>query len=202
MLYKKIKEAWKNPKKNINELFRTRLIEWRKQNTIIRIKRPTRLDRARNLGYRAKQGIILVRVRVKSGGRQRPRPTKKGRRSKRQTSRKLVGITYQQIAEQRANKKYVNCEVLNSYYVGKDGKSQWYEIILIDRDHPQIKKDKKLSAVAKQKGRVYRGLTSVGKRSRGILTHKGKGAEKLRPSRRKHMVRTKQSRTPHPPKKT
>ena len=29
-----------------------------------------------------------------------------------------------------------------------------------------------------------------------------KGAEKLRPSRRKHMVRTKQSRTPHPPRKT
>ena len=32
--------------------------------------------------------------------------------------------------------------------------------------------------------------------------NKGKGAEKLRPSMRKHMVKHKQSRTPHPPKKT
>ncbi|ALV62505.1 LSU ribosomal protein L15e [Thermococcus sp. 2319x1] len=40
------------------------------------------------------------------------------------------------------------------------------------------------------KGRVFRGLTSAGKRSRGLL-NKGKGAEKVRPSIRAHRGRGK-----------
>ena len=43
--------------------------------------------------------------------------------------------------------------------------------------------------------------TTVDEKSRGLM-NKGKGAEKLRPSKRKHMGKHKQSRTPHPPKKT
>ena len=185
MFYQRLRELWKKPN-SIKDLTTQRMIDWRKQDTIVRIVRPTRLDRARSLGYRAKQGIILARVRVNRGGRQRPRPTKAGRRSRRQTSRKIVGISYQQIAEQRANKKFINCEVLNSYFVAKDGKHYWYEIILIDRAHPQIKKDPKLKELAKKRGRVHRGLTSSGRKSRGLL-NKGKGAEKIRPSRRANL---------------
>jgi len=188
-LYKKIRELWKSPKKNLGSLWKDRLIAWRREKTVVRINRPTRLDRARSLGYRAKQGIVVVRVRVKRGGRKRPRPTKKGRRSKRQTIRKIVRKNYQQIAEERACKKYKNCEALNSYYVMEDGMYKWYEVILIDRDHPQIKKNKQLKGVAKKRGRAFRGLTSAGRKGRGLRSNKGKGAEKVRPSRRAHSRR-------------
>ena len=74
-------------------------------------------------------------------------------------------------------------EVLNAYEVGKDGKHKWYEVILIDGKHPRINKDKRTSWILNpaNKGRVFRGLTSAGKSSRG-LRNKGKGAEKIRPS--------------------
>ena len=178
MLYQNIKENWRNLSK---ELRHSRLIEWRRSNAVIRIERPTRLDRARSLGYRAKKGILIVRVRVQRGGRQRPRPTKKGRRSKRQTSRKVLGMNYQWICEQRANRKYKNCEVLGSYPLLKDGRYYFAEVILIDKDHPQIKNDKQLRNIARMRGRVFRGLTSQARKSRG-MRGKGKGFEKARPS--------------------
>ena len=189
MFYQKIKENWRNLSQ---ELRQSRLIAWRRESAVIRIEKPTRLDRARALGYKAKQGIFIVRVRVPRGGRQRARPTKKGRRSKRQTSRKIVTMSYAWICEQRANKKYKNCEVLGSYPLLKDGKYYWSEVILIDRDHPQIKQDKQLKNVARQRGRVFRGLTSSARKSRG-MRGKGAGFEKARPSVRANTRR----RTPN-----
>ena len=57
------------------------------------------------------------------------------------------------VAERRVNDKYPNMEVLGSYYLHKDGKNIWYEIILADTGHPCISKDKemrgKLKAFAK-----------------------------------------------------
>jgi large subunit ribosomal protein L15e len=94
---------------------------------------------------------------------------------------------YQAIAEERANKSFVNCEVLNSYYVGEDGKSYWYEVILVDRAHPSVLADKRTAGITRQRGRAYRGLTSAGRRTRG-LHNKGMGAEKIRPSRRANSV--------------
>jgi large subunit ribosomal protein L15e len=64
-------------------------------------------------------------------------------------------------------------EVLNSYWVGADGKYKYYEIIMVDPNHPEIKNDASLNWVARQKGRAFRGLTAAGKKSRG-LRHKGK----------------------------
>lgn len=181
-VYKYIREAWKKPRENMPDIMKSRLILWRKQPACIRIKRPTRLDRARSLGYKAKEGIIIVRQRLIRGGRQKPLSGK--RRPKRMTRRKIVGKSYQQIAEERAARNFTNCEVLNSYLVAKDGKYAWHEIILIDKANPSILKDKNLKWIAKphHKGRAARGLTSAGKKSRGLY-HKGKGAEKLRPSR-------------------
>ncbi|UTY62056.1 MAG: 50S ribosomal protein L15, partial [Marine Group I thaumarchaeote] len=54
-------------KENAPEL-RSRVIGWRKQNAITRIDKPSRLERARRLGYKAKQGIVVVRMRVGTGG--------------------------------------------------------------------------------------------------------------------------------------
>ncbi len=189
MLYNKIKELWNAPlNKEMREIWFRRLIEWRKEGAVVRIQRPTRLDRARALGYKAKQGILLARVRVARGGRQRRGSLKKGRRSKAARAKKIVDINYQAVAERRVNNKFKNCEILNSYYVGKDGRYAFYEVILIDRDHPQIKNDEQLRGVAERKGRIYRGLTSSSRKSRG-LRHKGKGAEKMRPSRSAHYRR-------------
>ena len=191
-MYKYIRNAWKQPKENLGSIWKERLILWRKEPVTVRIERPTRLDRARSLGYKAKQGFVIVRQRVIRGGRQRPQ-IRKGRRSKHYRRRKIVGLSYQSVAEQRAAKKYVNCEVLNSYYVAKDGRYFWYEVILVDKAHPQVLSDPNLKWIAEKKhtGRVFRGLTAAGKRSRGILTHKGKGAEKMRPSLRANLRRSK-----------
>jgi len=190
--YKYIKQAWLRPKSTIKELLRDRLIQWRHENAITRIEHPTRLDRARNLGYRAKQGFVLTRVRVLRGGKKRPRPTKKGRRSKRQTIKKALGKNMQWICEERTAKKFPNLEVLNSYYLAKDGKHIWYEVILVDPQNPAIKSDKKLSWIGQgaNRRRVFRGLTSAGRRSRG-LKKKGMGTEKIRPSLSAHRRRGK-----------
>jgi len=65
---------------NTDEL-KSKAITWRTEHAIQRIERPSRLDRARKLGYKAKQGIILVRARVGRGGMRKQRPVS-GRRPK------------------------------------------------------------------------------------------------------------------------
>ena len=178
-MYKYIRQQWQNS--STPELTRQRLIQWRKENSTVRVDHPTRLDRARSLGYKAKQGILIVRQRVQRGGHRKPFPSG-GRRSKKWTTRKSLAMNHQTIAEQRANKSYVNCEVLNSYEIGRDGHHLWYEVILVDRSSPVIKADKNLRWIMHTRGRAFRGLTSSAKKGRG-LRNKGMGAEKLRPSR-------------------
>ena len=95
----------------------------------------------------------------------------------------MVSKGYQQIAEERAARNYTNCEVLNSYLVAKDGQNQWFEIILVDRTNKSILADNTINWISLQKGRVFRGLTSAGKKSRG-LRNKGIGAEKVRPTQK------------------
>lgn len=177
-IYRYLREAWNRPREGLKSAYRERLIAWRREPTTVRIERPTRLDRARSLGYRAKQGIILVRQRVGRGGRMRER-IRAGRRSAHFGQKKTVDKSYQQVAEERASRTYPNCEVLNSYWVAEDGKQIWYEVILLDRSHPAILKDPLLKNVASQRGRAQRGLTSAGRRSRG-LHRKGQGSEKTR----------------------
>ena len=67
-------------KENSPEL-RDRVVSWRKQDAVTRIEKPSRILRARRLGYKAKQGIIVIRMRVGTGGMRRKRPTG-GRRPK------------------------------------------------------------------------------------------------------------------------
>ena len=177
---KYVREAWKKPQETMPELWHERLIKWRREPSTIKLEHPTRLDRARSLGYKAKNGFVIARQRVPRGGRMREKPAG-GRRSK--TARRLFILdqNYQTVAELRAQKKFPNCEVLNSYWVAQDGRFYWYEVILVDKEHPEILADKQLKWMAKpvHQGRVYRGLTSSARRSRGLLHH-GKGAEKLR----------------------
>lgn len=172
--YKYIKQNWGKDK----TLQRERLIKWRKEPSTVKAEHSTRLDRARALGYRAKQGVFIVRQRVSRGGRKRQK-IRKGRRPKHYRHRLVLDMNYQTVAEQRAAKSYPNCEVLNSYFVGKDGINYWYEIIMVDRSHPAVLKDKSFKEIAKQRRRVLRGKTSSARKSRG-LRRKGIGAEKAR----------------------
>ena len=186
MAYKYIAEAWaKSERSYVDELMRQRLIEWRKQRTITRIEKPTRLDKARKLGYKAKQGIVIARVRVRRGGLRKQRP-KAGRRPKRMGVLKFKPAkSLRIIAEERTAKKFPNLQVLNSYWVGEDGRSKWFEVIMVDPNHPAIKADKDLNWITQKQHtkRVFRGLTSAGKKIRS-LRRKGKGAEKFRPSKK------------------
>ncbi len=197
-MYHFIAELWKRPYDGeMKEVMKQRLIKWRREPAVIRIDRPTRLDRARALGYKAKPGFVVVRVRVRKGGLRKPRPNK-GRRPKRMG---IYGFapakSLRLIAEERAARKYPNLEVLNSYYVGEDGNYKWYEVILVDPHHPAICNDKDINWICEKqhKGRVFRGLTSAGKKMRGLrksrglkytIKHKWKKKQRERMLRKRH----------------
>ncbi|MEM3431304.1 MAG: 50S ribosomal protein L15e [Candidatus Micrarchaeia archaeon] len=157
-LYKQIQKTFQKEYKERSPAYRARISEWRKQSPIVRVEKPTNLARARTLGYKAKDGFVIVRVRVKRGKRKREihmrgrKPSKTGRFYSRHKSLQLI-------AEERAGRKFRNLEVLNSYFVGEDGQYKFYEVILVDPEKTGLKL---------QKGRVFRGLTSQGRKMRGL----------------------------------
>jgi large subunit ribosomal protein L15e len=182
-MYDQISELWKQPKERMGAVYKQHLIDWRREPATVRLDYPTRLDRARSLGYRAKQGVFVVRQRVAAGAHKRP-DFDGGRHSKHFRTTMILVKNYRLIAEERANKSFPNCEVLNSYFVGGDSKHYWYEVILVDRSHPSVRADARLGWMTNpsHRGRVFRGRTSAGRKIRG-LRHKGKGTEHFRPSR-------------------
>ncbi|MFB6284524.1 MAG: 50S ribosomal protein L15e [Halobacteria archaeon] len=184
--YSYIRDEWKNlDEGEIEEVQWRRLQRWRDQGAVEKIERPTRLDKARSQGYKAKQGVVVVRTRVRKGSARKEAP-KMGRRSKRTGTVKITrSKSLQRIAEERTSRKYSNLEVLNSHWVGQDGSYKWFEVILLDPDHPAIENDSDLNWICNgsAQGRAYRGKTKAGKKGRGI-SEKGKGTEATRPSKK------------------
>ena len=133
-------KMWKS---NSTEL-REKAVIWRKQNAVTRVDKPSRITRARRLGYKAKQGITVVRMRVGTGGMRRQRP-RGGRRPKHLgVTRIKAAVSMKQVAERRVLERYPNMKLLGSYFLYKDGMHYWFEIILADPSHPSIAKDKEL----------------------------------------------------------
>jgi large subunit ribosomal protein L15e len=199
-LYSRVGETWHKASEEKEELDWSRKIEWRKGESFVRVERPLRIDRARALGYRAKPGFVIVRARVRRGSLHKRR-FNHGRKPRAMGVRKITASkSIQRIGEERVAKRYPNCEVLASYWIGDDGRSYYYEVILVDTSHPAIKNDPKINWICQPQhhGRVYRGLTPAGKRGRG-LGKKGKGSEKTRPSVAKSVSRSHQrvQMTPH-----
>lgn len=164
MAYKYMAEAWKKPESSyVKDLMQERVMAWRKEPAILRVDKPTRIDRARRLGYKDKPGYIIVRVRVRRGGLRKLRP-RMGRRQKRMGVAKYkTAKSMRLIAEERAAKRLPNLEVLNSYWVWQDGRSKWYEVMLVDLTLlPEL-------SLGKGRGRVFRGLTGAGRKARGLL---------------------------------
>ena len=56
----------------MNFIFRVRTWEYRNLPVVHRVNKPSRPDKARRLGYKAKDGYVVYRVRVRRGGRKRP----------------------------------------------------------------------------------------------------------------------------------
>eukprot|EP00475_Leptophrys_vorax_P001566 TRINITY_DN1085_c0_g1_i1.p2 TRINITY_DN1085_c0_g1~~TRINITY_DN1085_c0_g1_i1.p2 ORF type:complete len:154 (-),score=39.74 TRINITY_DN1085_c0_g1_i1:95-556(-) len=143
------------------------------------------------MGYKAKQGIVIFRSRVRRGGRKRNackgivygKPKHQGV-TQLKTTRKL-----QAFAEERAGRKATNLRVLNSYWVGEDATYKYFEVIMVDPSHNAIRNDPRMNWIcsSKHNHRECRGLTSVNKKSRGL----GKGTKhhKAGPSRRANWKR-------------
>jgi large subunit ribosomal protein L15e len=166
-MYHFIRESWKSPDQKV---LRERMTKWRSEGAIVQVEKPLRLDKARALGYKAKNGFMVVRVKILRGGRARPRPRKARKKGRTLSVKKILAISYQGVAEQRAGRKYQNLEVLNSYEVGKDGMNYFYEVILVDPSVPEIKSDPTINWICKKdnRKRAFRGLTSAGTKSRAL----------------------------------
>ncbi len=138
MAYAYISQQWKKRSPEFEDWLRHAAVSWRREPAVRRLERPTRIDRARRLGYKAKQGVIVVRVRVRRGGARKIRPSS-GRRQKAMGVVKFTrAVSIQEIAQKRASRKYPNLTVKESYYLYSDGKSHWYEVILEDLNHPSL----------------------------------------------------------------
>lgn len=172
--YKYIQENLEKEYKERNELYRQKVISWNKAGSIERVEYPSNLPRARTLGYKAKNGYVIVRVRMGRGRRKRQK-TWGGRKPRHNYMFVQPQISHQAMAEQRAARVYKNLETLNSYWVGEDGNHKFFEIIMVD---PQIVKD---VAAIKTSGRAFRGLTSQMKKARGLRAY---GKDALRPEKK------------------
>ncbi len=181
--YKYIQKSFQKAYSERSQELKERLMNWRKEPVIVRLEKPTNVARARNLGWKAKQGFVVARIRVRRTSGKHERPNKGRKPSRMGVLKKKRKKSIQWIAEERVARKFPNLEVLNSYYIAEDGQNYWYEVIMVDPNHPAIKNDKNVNWVLGIKGRVHRGLTSAGKKGRGLRS-KGKGAEKIRPSLR------------------
>src|SRR5690349_9546124 len=133
-----MEESWQNPTPEMKDWLRRSAMTWRREPVVKRVARPTKLATARRLGYRAKPGIVVVRIRIRRGGARKPRPVS-GRRQKAMGSIKFTrSLGIQEIAERRAARRYPNMSIENSYHLFSDGTSHWYEVILVDRNRGEL----------------------------------------------------------------
>ncbi|GJJ09673.1 hypothetical protein Clacol_003897 [Clathrus columnatus] len=174
--YKYIGELYKKKQSDVLRfLLRVRCWEYRQLNVIHRASRPSRPDKARRLGYKAKQGYVVYRIRVRRGNRKKPVP--KGATYGKPVRQGVNQLKYQRglksTAEERVGRRCGNLRVLNSYWINQDGVYKYYEVILVDPNHKAIKRDPRINWICNpvHKRREARGLTSIGKQNRGL----GKG---------------------------
>merc|ERR1712048_578023 len=167
-------------------LARLRTWEYRQLPAIHRCTRPSRPDKARKLGYKAKQGLLIYRVRIKRGDRKKRvakgivygKPVNQGVNKCKKTR------NLRSVAEERIGRKCGGLRVLNSYWVTQDASHKWFEVIMVDPFHKCVRDDPRINWICKNtmKHRELRGLTAAGRRARGLRV-KGKRASKIRPSK-------------------
>ena len=186
--YKYLEEFWRKKQTDtLRFLSRVRNWEYRQMPAIHRATRPSRPEKARHLGYKAKQGFCIYRVRVKRGGRKKrvAKGIVYGKPKNQGVNKIKMARNFRSIAEERIGRKCGGLRVLNSYWVAHDAVHKWYEVIMIDPFHKCIRDDPRINWICQNtmKHRELRGLTAAGRRARGMEA-KGKRASKLRPSKR------------------
>lgn len=154
--YKYIAKTLQKQYKERNSTYRGKIVSWRAGPAMVRVVTPSNIVRARTLGFKAKQGYAVVRVRVDKGRRTRRRSSG-GRKQKNYYLFVQPQLSHQAIAEQRVNRVYKNMEVLNSYWAGEDGNYKFFEVILADPTKPTVN----VSSVMRP-GKSFRGLTAAG----------------------------------------
>jgi len=186
--YKYLEELWKKKQSDVLKfLLRIRCWELRQLPAVHRASRPSRPDKARRLGYKAKQGYVIYRVRVRRGGRKRT--ISKGIVFGKPATQGVNQLKWERSlrskAEERVGRRCGNLRVLNSYWVNADATYKYFEVILVDPHHTTIRNDPRINWICKpvMKHRELRGLTATGKKSRG-LQGKGSKHSAQRPSRR------------------
>ena len=181
-----LNELWKKKSSDVLRFTqRIRAWEYRHQHAIVRVQHPTRPEKARALGYKAKQGYAIFRIRLRRGGRRVN--AHRGITYGKPSTAGILGLklnkNYRAVAEQRLGRKFGNVRVLNSYWVNNDATYTWYEIVTVDPMHKVIRNDAKINWIVNSvhKHREARGLTSAGRKHRG-MRNKGHKANKIRPS--------------------
>merc|ERR1711933_159633 len=153
-------------------LLRVRCWELRQLNVIHRASRPSRPDKARRMGYKAKQGYVIYRIRVRRGGRKRPVPkgATYGKPKSHGVNQLKPTRNLQSVAEEKVGRKLGGLRVLNSYWVAQDSTYKYYEVILVDTFHKAIRRDPETNWIcsSKHKHREMRGKTSAGRKHRGL----------------------------------
>jgi len=181
--YKYIQEIWRKKQSDVMMfLLRLRCWEYRQCHAVHRAPRPSRPEKARRLGYKAKPGFVIYRIRVRRGCRKRK--VNRGRTSGKPRNHGVNQLkptrNLQAIAETRVGVRVAkSLRVLNSYWVAQDSTFKFYEIICVDSFHPAIRNDAKVNWICAtaHKHREHRGLTSAGRKHRGL--GKGVGYSKV-----------------------
>ncbi|XP_058919650.1 large ribosomal subunit protein eL15-like [Kogia breviceps] len=171
--YKYIQQLWRKKQLDVMRfLLRVRCWQYRQLWALPRAPRPTRSDRARRLGYKAKQGYVVCQVRVRRGGRKRPVPkgATYGKPVHHGVNQLKLARSLQSVSEERAGCHCGALRVLNSYWVDEDSTYKFFEVILIDPFHKAIRRNPDTQWITKpvHKHREMRGLTSAGRKSRGL----------------------------------
>ena len=166
---------------------RLRTWEYRQLPSIVKCSKTARPDKARRMGYKSKQGYVLYRVRVPRGSPKRKNA--KGIVYGKPVHQGIKGIkatrSLRCVAEQRAAKRCGNLRVLNSFWVAEDATFKYFEVIMVDPSHKAIRRDPRINWIVAgvHKHRELHGVTSAGKKSRGLRV-KGNFATRVHPSRR------------------
>ena len=140
------------------------------------------------LGYKAKQGYVVFRTRIRRGGRKKmvSKGIVYGKPRNAGVNKMKCTRNLRSVAEERVGRKIAGLRVLNSYWVGEDARHRWYEIIMIDQGHKTIRNDPRINWIcnATMKHRELRGVTSAGRHGRGLHKRGPHFATKSRPSKR------------------
>merc|ERR1711904_158205 len=170
---KYLNEFWRKKKCEVLRfLLRVRCWEFRQLPGLVRLKKPSRLEAAKRMGYKRKQCYIIYRVRVSRGNRRKT--VAKGSVSGKPAN---LGVTKLKpkrnrrgIAESRGGRKCGRLRVLNSYWINQDSMHKYFEVILVDPSHTLIRHDSRINWICgpKQNHRESRGLTSAGREARGL----------------------------------